>query len=678
MTVSLPSLPKFQHLDVEHIPQQLATMFLQHKAQLDELLNEANGHYTWENLIFPLEIMGDEWHKVIGPLAHLNGVANTKKVREAYQKCLPILTEYALTFAHHQGFYKAVQQLSESPIFNHLNTTKQKIIRDQLIDFKLAGITLSEKDKERFKEIQQQLSILCNQFENHLLDATQAWKKHVQEDNKLFGIPAHILQEAATLAKKEKQTGWLFSLEPPVYQAIMMYAEDRELRETFYHAYVTRASQLSPSGPQWDNTQIMHDILALRHEEAVLLGYANYAELSLAKKMAETPKHVFDFIDTLIQKVKPQAEREFQQLENFAREQFSLEKLEPWDVAYVSEKLREAEYAVSQNEFRPYLPHRAVLEGLFKIAGKLYGMRFEHIEKVETWHPDVLFFAVHDEMEQARGFVYVDLFARSEKRGGAWMDDCLSRQHLADGSLQLPVAYLTCNFTKPMEPQKDALLSHEEVVTLFHEFGHTLHHILTLVDEASASGIGDVEWDAVELPSQFFEHWCWQKEAIALFSKHIETGLPIPDDKVEQLLKAKNFQSAMWLTRQLEFTLFDFRIHAEFEPTTGNRIQEILDEVRARVTVVPIAPYNQFQHGFAHIFSGGYSAGYYSYLWAEVLSSDAFVEFEKHGIFDKATGRKFLHTVLEVGSSRPILESFVAFRGQPPSIEALLRHLGIE
>lgn len=677
MTVSLPALPKFQHLDVEKIPEQLSALFLQHQTQLEKLLKNARGHYTWENLISPLDIMGDEWHKIIGPLSHLNGVANTKKVRAAYQKCLPILTEYALTFSHHQGLYNAVKQISESTEFSHLNTTKQKIIHDELIDFKLAGIALNETDKKRFKEIQQQLSVLCNQFENHLLDATQAWKKHIQQETDLSGIPPHTLQEAIALAKKENQTGWLFSLEAPVYQAIMMYADNRTLRETFYHAYTTRASQLSPSGAQWDNTQIMQDILKLRHEEATLLGYTNYAELSLAKKMAKEPKNVFDFLDTLIPKVKPQAKKELHQLEIFAREKLSLEKLEPWDVGYASEKLREAAYSVSQNEFRPYLPHRVALEGLFVIAGKLYGIHFEEIDNVETWHPDVLFYKVTDENKQIRGYVYIDLFARSEKRGGAWMDECLSRQHLADGSLQHSVAYLTCNFTKPMEPQKDALLSHDEVVTLFHEFGHTLHHILTLVDEANASGIGDVEWDAVELPSQFFEHWCWEKEAIALFSKNIETALPIPEEKVELLLKAKNFQSAMWLARQLEFTLFDFRIHAEFDPTKGNRIQSILDEVRAAVSVVPIAPYNQFQHGFSHIFAGGYAAGYYSYLWAEVLSSDAFVAFEENGIFDAATGRKFLHTILEVGSSRPIIDSFIAFRGQPPSIDALLRHLGI-
>ncbi len=673
----LPNLPLFQHLDVPNIPKQLAALSWKHQEKLAQLLKDADGNYTWKNLIFPLEVMSDEWHKVIGPLAHLNGVKNTKEVREAFQECLPILTEYALAFAHHQGLYEAVKKLSESKSFSHLNTTQQKIIQDELIDFKLAGITLNGADKERFKAIQQQLSVLCNQFENHLLDATQGWKKQIENKEELSGIPEHTLQEAAALAKNENKSGWVFSLEPPIYQAIMMYADNQALREECYHAYVTRASQLSPSGAQWDNTQIMQDILALRHEEAQLLGYANYAELSLAKKMAKEPKEVFGFIDTLVKKVKPQAEKEFSHLEAYAKEKLGLGKLQPWDVGYATEKLREAEYAVSQNEFRPYLPHRVVLEGLFAIANKLYGISFEKIENIEVWHPDVVFYQVTDENQQLRGYVYIDLFARSEKRGGAWMDDCLTRQHLADGSLQVPVAYLTCNFTKPIEPQKDALLSHEEVTTLFHEFGHTLHHILTLVEESSASGIHGVEWDAVELPSQFFEHWCWHEEAIALFSKNIETGLPIPDKKVESLLKAKNFQSAMWLTRQLEFTLFDFRIHAEFDSKQGNRIQAILDEVRALISVVPVASYNQFQHGFSHIFAGGYAAGYYSYLWAEVLSSDAFVVFEENGIFDKSTGRKFLHTILEVGSSRPILDSFLAFRGQQPSIDALLRHLGI-
>lgn len=383
MNHSFPVLPKFQHLDIESIPQHLTTLFEEHKAKLEDILAKSQKNYTWENLMSPLEIMSDEWHKIIGPLAHLNGVANTKKIREAYQKCLPILTEYALTFSHHQALYEATQQLSESSEFSHLSHTKQKIIRDQLTDFKLAGIALNSKDKERFKVIQQTLSELCNQFENHLIDATQAWKKHVEDESILSGIPPHVIQEAAELAKKESLSGWLFSLEPPVYQAIMMYADHRQLREDFHHAYVTRASKLSPSGVSWDNSQIMQDILALRHEEALLLGYTNYCELSLARKMAETPKQVFDFLDTLIQKVKPQAEEESARLKSYAKEKLSLSPLEPWDTGYATEKLREAEYAVSQNEFRPYLPHCFVLEGLFNIAGKLYGMTFKQIEHVE-------------------------------------------------------------------------------------------------------------------------------------------------------------------------------------------------------------------------------------------------------------------------------------------------------
>lgn len=674
---SLPELPLFQHIDVEKIPEQLATTFKKHQIELEALLQKANGHYTWENLLLPLEIMGDEWHKMIGPLAHLNGVENTQKVREAYQQCLPILTEYGLFFGHHKGLYQAVKTLSESSVYPAFNATRQKIIQDELIGFKLAGIALEGADKERFKAIAQRISELCNQFENHLLDATQVWKKLITDEKVLSGIPAHNIQEAAELAKQDNQTGWIFTLEPPVYQAIMMYADYRPLREEIYHAYTTRASELSPNGDQWNNAAVMDEILKLRHEEANLLGYANYAELSLVQKMAESPKQVFDFLYDLAEKVKPQAKKEFEELQHFANTYYALVKLSPWDIAYISEKKREAEYAVSQNAFRPYLPHSAVLKGLFAIAEKLYGIHFERITDVETWHSDVLFYAVYDETQSIRGYVYIDLFARAKKRGGAWMDDCLTRQRLADGSLQDPVAYLTCNFTKPAEAGKEALLSHDEVVTLFHEFGHTLHHILTRAEDASVSGITGVEWDAVELPSQFFENWCWQKEAIPLFSKHIETGLPIPDDMMAQLLKAKNFQSAMHLARQLEFTLFDFRIHVEYHPEKGNRIQAILDEVRAFISVVPIAPYNRFQHGFSHIFAGGYGAGYYSYLWAEVLSSDAFVLFEQNGIFDAVTGRKFLHTILEVGSSRPIIDSFIAFRGQKPSIDALLRHSGI-
>lgn len=674
----LPALPLFQQMVVEKIPAKLTETFEKHKKQLEKILDDAGNHYTWENLMFPLEIMGDEWHKIIGPLAHLNGVNNIPAVREAYQKCLPILTEYSLTFAHHQRLYEAIKTLSESAIFDTLSSARQKIIQDELIEFKLSGIALNEQDKKRFKAIQEELSTLTNQFENHLLDSTQAWKKIVTDEVEIAGIPENQLKEAMALAKSQDKEGWCFSLEPPVYQAIMTYADNRALREEVYQAYVTRASNISPSGERWDNTQIMHEILKRRHEEAVLLGYANYAELSLATKMADSPQHVFDFLHDLIQKVKPQAHKDFEKLQAFAKQHLHLEKLFPWDIAYASEKMREREYAVSQNALRPYLPHLTVLNGLFSIANKLYGIRFEKIKSIETWHPDVLFFAVYDENDDVRGFVYLDLFARATKRGGAWMDDCLTRQRLADGTLQKPVAYLTCNFTKPTEPNKEALLSHDEVITLFHEFGHTLHHILTLVEEASASGITGVEWDAVELPSQFFENWCWEKEAIPLFSSHIKTQKSIPPKMIDKLLHAKNFQSAMYLARQLEFTLFDFRIHSEFSPEKGDCIQETLNEVRKLISVVPIASYNRFQHGFSHIFAGGYAAGYYSYLWAEVLSSDAFTAFEENGIFDEKTGRKFLHTILETGSTRPIMDSFIDFRGRKPSIDALLRHVGIQ
>ena len=671
----LPALPSFNQLNIADIPDKLTETFKKHQARLELILEEVGADYTWENLMIPLELMSDEWHKIIGPLSHLNGVNNTEEIRQTYEKCLPILTDYSLTFAHHKGLYEAIKAFRESPSFEKLDATRQKIIRDELIGFKLSGIMLDQKGKDRFKTIQKTLSALSNQFENHLLDATQAWKKHIINEKDVSGIPEHTLHEAAELAAEK--TGWIFTLEPPVYQAIMMYADNRALREEIYQAYISRASDLSPSGHQWDNTAIMDEILQWRHEEAALLGFDNYAELSLAEKMADSPQQVFDFLYDLAKKVKPQAEREFSALKVFAQNNLNIDRLEPWDIAYASEKRRKTEYDVSQNDFRPYLPHSRVLEGLFSIAHKLYGIDFELIQGIQTWHPDVLFYAVYDESKKVRGYVYLDLFARSKKRGGAWMDDCLVRQRLADKSLQSPVAYLVCNFTKPAEAGDQALLSHDEVVTLFHEFGHSLHHILTLAEDAPVSGINGVEWDAVELPSQFFEQWCWQKEAVQLFSQHIETGLPIPDDMLNKLLQAKNFQSGMHLLRQLEFTLFDLRIHTEYKPHQVSRIQMILNEIREFISVLPIAPYNRFQHGFSHIFAGGYAAGYYSYLWAEVLSSDAFVVFEEKGIFDAATGRRFLHNILEVGSSRPMMESFIAFRGQKPSIDALLRHSGI-
>jgi len=673
MNTTLSALPHFQHLHVETIPTQLSMVLERHKKELESLLQENKENYTWDNLLYPLEIMSDEWHKIIGPLAHLNGVHNIKPVREAYQKCLPILTEYSLLFAHSQPLYEAIKYIRNSTDFARLTTTRQKIINDDLLNFKLAGIALNTTEKARFKAIQEALSQTCNQFENHLLDATQAWKETVTDESMIAGIPDYIINEI------KNKDHWIVTLEPPIYQAIMMYADHRTLREKIYQANITRASEISPSGTQWDNSRLMMDILKLRHEEAQLLGYANYAELSLAQKMADTPQQVFDFLNNLVQKAHQQAKNDFKALTLFAQEHLKLDTLEAWDIAYVSEKRRQAEYNISQNDFRPYLPHSIVLEGLFTIANKLYGMQFKKIDDIETWHPDVMFYEVTDADKHIRGYLYLDLFARPTKRGGAWMDNCLNRQYMADKTLQYPVAYLNCNFTKPANPGEDALLSHDEVVTLFHECGHTLHHILTQINDSSAGGIQGVEWDAVELPSQFFEHWCWQKEAIPLFSRHIKTGLPIPKEMLEKLLSAKNFQSALYLMRQLEFSLFDFHIHAEYDTQKdATFIQTVLNKIRQDISVIPIVSYNRFQHSFSHIFAGGYGAGYYSYLWAELLSSDAFVAFEKEGIFNPETGQRFLKNILEVGSSRPIIDSFIAFRGQKPTIDALLRDLGIK
>jgi len=677
---TLSYLPKFSQLDIEKIPQQLSETFKKHLQQLEQILLDAKGHYTWENLIYPLDLMGDEWHKLIGPLGHLNSVKNTENVRKSYTACLPILAEYGLAFGQHKKLFEAVKALHDSPVYAELSSARKKIIDDYLLDFKLSGIDLNEMDRKTFESIQKKLSECSNRFENNLLDATQAWKKPITDENLLSGLPEHSKNAAAKLAKEQNITGWILTLEPPSYHAIMTYADNRTLREEAYRHYVTRASALSPSGKTWDNSLVMEDILKLRDQEAKLLGYANYAELSLVKKTAKIPSKVFDFLNDLVKKARKQAEEEYARLQDFAAKQYHIEKLEPWDIAYVSEKLFEATYAISEEMLRPYFPHSVVLEGLFTIAGKLYGIRFEPVTGVDTWDPHVQFYQVYDETHQLRGQVYIDLYARLQKRGGAWMDNCLNKICLDRASpdgWQTPTAYLNCNFPAPIDKDKPSLLSHTEVITLFHEFGHVLHHILTRVEDASAAGIEGVEWDAVEFPSQFFENWCWHAESLNLISKHIDTQKPISEAIIKKMLDAKNFNSAMYLLRQLELSLFDFHIHAEYDPEQTNQIQQTLDDIRRNISVTPIASYNRFQHGFSHIFAGGYGAGYYSYLWSEVLSSDAFASFEENGLFDKTTGRKFLHEVLEVGSSRPAMDSFLAFRGKPPSIDSLLKHLGI-
>ncbi|MCC5016360.1 M3 family metallopeptidase [Legionella sp. 31fI33] len=670
--MSTASLPQFTSLDPAGFVNRLDSLLQDNLQQITTLLAQKNAHYTWDNLMRPLEDIDDVLERFWSPLSHLHAVVNSKALRECYQACLPKLSAYEAAIGHNHDLYDAVKSLAK----DQLDPVQQKIVEDTLRDFELAGVALSAEKKQRFEAIQTRLSELSNQFENNVLDATQAFSLHISDEKRVAGLPEHALHTAAELAAEKGLSGWMFNLEFPCYIAIITHADDRALRETFYEAYATRASEQGPQAGKFDNSHVMNEILALRHEKAQLLGFANYAELSLATKMAESPKQVIDFLTDLSIRAHHQAETELQALQAFAQKHHGLTKLEPWDITYISEKKRQAQYAISQEELRPYFSLAKVMEGLFTIINKLYGMKLEEVKGVDIWHHDVKCYRVSDEKGLVRGYIYVDLFARQHKRGGAWMDSCQSRRKLADDSIQLPVATLTCNFAKPAG-KKMATLSHDEVLTLFHEFGHCLHHVLTKVHYLSASGINGVEWDAVELPSQFFENWCWEQKALQLLTQHVDSGEHLPDELFEKLLAAKNFQSAMAMMRQLEFSLFDFRIHLEFSPRTPDFISKTLAEVRRQTTVVPIAPYNRFQHSFSHIFGGGYAAGYYSYKWAEVLSSDAFARFEEEGIFNTQAGHDFLHFILEAGGSKKAAEAYHGFRGRAATVDALLRHNGI-
>ena len=636
---------------------------------------ETRQQATWETLVKPLEDLDDQLNRAWSPVSHLNSVKNSDALREAYNACLPLLSEYATEVGQNEALYAAYRSLKESPEFKGLDQAQKKIIENALRDFRLSGVDLPVDKKERFKTVALELSKLGSQFQDHVMDATQGWTHLIADQSRLAGLPDSALAMAQQAAEAKGLKGWLFTLEFPSYIAIMTYAEDRSLRELFYTAYATRASDQGPNAGKWDNTEIIEKILALRHEEAHLLGFENFAELSIATKMAPSVAEVVSFLMDLADRSLPYAHRDLRELREFAETQLCIEAPTVWDWTYASEKLRQAKYDLSEEEVRVYFPAPKVVDGMFEVVARLYGLRIEERHGVDVWHPDVRFFDIFDDQNELRGSFYLDLYAREKKRGGAWMDECVTRRKRPDG-VQTPVAYLTCNFTPPTGGQP-ALMWHDEVQTLFHEFGHGLHHMLTRVDHLGVSGIHGVEWDAVELPSQFMENFCWEPEALALISGHYETGEPLPASILEKMIRARNFQSGMQMLRQIEFALFDFRLHAEYDPEQGGRVYQILDEVRQRVAVVIPPAFNRFPHGFSHIFAGGYAAGYYSYKWAEVLSSDAFALFEEKGVFDSETGRRFLEGILERGGSQKAMECFVAFRGREPSIEALLRHSGL-
>jgi len=669
-----PTLPQFSKIQPEHIVPAIEQLLANARAAV-EIALAANASYTWDNLVEPIENAEDQLNKAWSPISHMNAVVNSDELREAYNACLPLLSEYGTEMGQHEGLFKAYSMIAESADFAALDTAQQKIIQNALRDFKLSGIDLPADKKQRYKEISLELSNLASKYEENLMDATNAWSKLIRDEDDLAGLPPSALAQAKQAAESESKDGWLLTLQFPSYIAVMTYADSRPLRREVYEAFATRASDQGPDAGRFDNTEIMERTLALRHEKARLLGFNNYAELSLAAKMADKPEEVTSFLEDLADKSWRQARLDLSELRDFAAKYYGLKDLQSWDMSYYAEKMRQHFYQLSQEEVKAYFPVTRVLPGLFAVVERLYGLQISEIKDFDTWHPDARFFQILDRDGQLRGQFYFDLYARPKKRGGAWMDDCVGRRKTPNG-LQIPVAYLVCNFTPPTADEP-ALLTHDEVTTLFHEFGHGLHHMMTKVDHLGVSGINGVEWDAVELPSQFMENWCWEKDALALMSGHYQTGEPLPDALYEKMLAAKNFQAGMMMLRQLEFSLFDFRLHLEYNPNKGGRVYDILEQVRNQVAVVKPPKFNRFPHSFSHIFAGGYAAGYYSYKWAEVLSSDAFSLFEEKGIFDAETGNAFLTNILEKGGSQSAMELFTQFRGRKPNIDALLRHNGI-
>jgi oligopeptidase A len=668
------TLPMFSQIKPEHIVPAIDQLLDEARSSVEQHL-QATQHYTWQNLVEPLEDVDDKLNKAWSPVSHMNSVVNSDELRDAYNACLPKLSAYSTEMGQNEGLFKAYRFIAENDEFATLDIAQQKIIRNALRDFKLSGIDLDQQKQQRYKEISQELSALASNYEENLLDATNAWSKLIRDEQDLAGLPESALAQAKQTAESHNENGWMITLQFPSYISVMTYADNRELRREHYEAFATRASDLGPHAGQWDNSENMEKILALRHEKARLLGFNNYAELSLATKMAEKPDDVTHFLEDLADRSWRHARKDLAELREFAKQHYGINDLQSWDMAYFSEKMRQHFYQLSQEEVKAYFPITCVLPGLFAIVEKLYGLQITEISDFDSWHPDVRFFQIHDQTGQLRGQFYLDLYARAKKRGGAWMDDCVSRKRF-DDTIQTPVAYLTCNFTPPTG-DTPALLTHDEVTTLFHEFGHGLHHMLTQVDHLGVSGINGVEWDAVELPSQFMENWCWEKEALALMSGHYQTDEKLPDALFDKMIAAKNFQAGMIMVRQLEFSLFDFRIHRDYDPEKGGRIYEILEQVREQVAVVQPPKFNRFAHSFGHIFAGGYAAGYYSYKWAEVLSSDAFSLFEEKGIFDRETGNAFLTNILERGGSQNAMDLFTQFRGRKPTIDALLRHNGI-
>jgi oligopeptidase A len=663
-------LPKFELIQSTHVTPAIDEILAVNTKLLDRLIHDEVAP-MWDNFVMPMEDANELLSCAWGPVSHLNSVMNTDELREAYNENLPKITQYYAEMAQNLSLYDKYKRLKESVNFKSMSIIQRKVIENELRDFRLGGAELPETKKNRFLEIQEQLSKYSSQFEENLLDATNAFGLIVSDKKDLIGLPDDVLQTAAKLAEKENQIGWKVTLHAPSYVPVMQYAENRVLREALYKAYVTRASEHEPA--QWDNSNLITKIVGLRHEAAVMLGFNNYADLSLATKMADTQQQVETFLLSLARRARPSAETDLAELKLYAKTKLGISELQAWDISFASEKLRLDKYAYSDQELKQYFPEEQVLQGLFKLLNSLYGLTIS-LATAQVWHKDVRFYAIKNQRGDVIGKFYLDLYAREHKRGGAWMDDALARRRKG-ADIQIPVAYLTCNFSAPVG-NKPALFTHDEVITLFHEFGHGLHHMMTLVEELGVSGISGVEWDAVELPSQLMENFCWEWDVLQHMTQHIDTGEALPRQLFDKMLAAKNFQSGLQTLRQVEFSLFDLRLHGGIDIHSTSALQ-VLNQVRESVAVMSPPEYNRFPNNFSHIFAGGYAAGYYSYKWAEVLSADAYSLFEEHGVLSAEIGDKFLTEVLSVGGSRPALESFIAFRGREPNIDALLRHNGM-
>jgi len=650
-------------------------------------LETPSANVTWDNFVLPLEEATEQLGRAWGVVNHINNVVDTPELRATYNENQPKVTEFWTALAQNEALFDKYKAIHASAAFASLSPARKKIVENALRDFRLGGAELPADKKARFADIQEQHAAVSTRFSENVLDATNDYKLLVADEADLAGLPDDVKQAARAAAEKDGKAGFQFTLHFPSYFPLLQFAHKRALRETIYRASATKASEMGSVFSElekWDNSSNIATLLKLRDEEAKLLDYRNFAEVSLVPKMAQSPEHVIEFLEDLARRARPFAEQDLAELRAFAKDELGIEKLEAWDLTYASEKLREKRYAFSAQEVKEYFPEPKVVDGLFRLVQSLFSVQIKP-DSAPVWHPDVRFFRIERE-GQLVGQFYLDLYARSGKGGGAWMDDARGRRLQTGGAVQTPVAYLTCNFTPPATVDgqlQPSLFTHDEVTTLFHEFGHGLHHMLTQVDEIAVSGISGVEWDAVELPSQFMENFCWEWDVLQHLTAHVKSGEPLPRALYDKMLAAKNFQSGMQTLRQVEFSLVDMHLHYDYDPSSQQSVQELINDVREKFAVMMPPAFNRFQHSFGHIFAGGYAAGYYSYKWAEVLSADAYAAFEEAveaggGALSEATGKRFQQEILAVGGSRPALESFKAFRGREPSIDALLRHSGMK